>query len=149
MLLFSGLEDEVRNRPVGHARTAAALTFQILVQIDAGMRSKGLGGNPIEKKIRKAQALMADRLERRLSMPELARSLSVGYSWFRRKFREYTGHSPAQYHLKLRLNRARQLLLGTDLPLKEIADRTGFHSAYHFSRAFKAEVGRSPSAFRT
>jgi AraC-like DNA-binding protein len=78
----------------------------------------------------------------------VARELNVSYSRFRALFRRCTGLSPAQYHLQLRIRRACELLEGSALRIKEVADRLGFESPYYFSRLFKKKTGVSPEAWR-
>ena len=81
-------------------------------------------------------------------MENLARQLPMGYSSFRIAFKKICGESPNQYHLKLRLNRAKDLLTTTALNINEVADQTGFESVYYFSKVFKKKMGVSPNAFR-
>jgi transcriptional regulator GlxA family with amidase domain len=63
-------------------------------------------------------------------------------------FKKYTGISPGQYHLQLRLIRAKELLISTDQSIKEISYDLGFQSIYYFSRIFKNKLGVSPSEIR-
>jgi transcriptional regulator GlxA family with amidase domain len=72
----------------------------------------------------------------------------MGYSSFRKAFKQITGESPNQYHLNLRLNRAKDLLMTTILNINEIADQTGFESVFYFSKLFKKKNGVSPHNFR-
>lgn len=105
---------------------------------------------PVDVAIGQAQRWMeGDDLERALLPgPEMARRLGVGYSYFRREFRRRTGVSPQQYQLQARLQRAQRLLGATERSIKEIGDRLGFSSPYHFSAAFKAQFGVSPREWR-
>jgi transcriptional regulator GlxA family with amidase domain len=91
---------------------------------------------------------MADRIDKNINMEKLASELGVGYSWFRRMFRHYTGLPPVQYFLELKLNKAKELLVNTSLPIKEIAVITGFESQFYFSKFFKNRVGMSPIKYR-
>ena len=79
---------------------------------------------------------------------QLANDSHVGYSHFRRMFKKYTGLSPAQYHLKLRLQKARELLLTTNLSVKQIAYELGFQSNYYFTRIFTQKMGDTPTGLR-
>jgi len=63
-------------------------------------------------------------------------------------FKKYTGVSPAQYHLQLRIIRAKELLVSTDKNISEIGIQLGFQNVYHFSMLFKKKTGMSPSEFR-
>ncbi|NBB96282.1 MAG: helix-turn-helix domain-containing protein [Planctomycetes bacterium] len=78
----------------------------------------------------------------------IAEACGMAASTFRRKFRQATGLSPHRYHLRARTGAASDLLLDTDLPIKEIARRLGYRDVYFFSRQFKAQTGLSPSSFR-
>lgn len=64
------------------------------------------------------------------------------------KFRRHTGTTPMQYLTTLRMERSRQLLRNTTLPVGEIARQCGFENIYYFSRAFKTAAGCSPTAYR-
>jgi AraC-like DNA-binding protein len=105
------------------------------------------------------RSMMVDkvrRAERSLSsiggvppdLQALARNLGWGYSYFRRVFKEQTGLSPWQYHLQSRLGQARRWIASSDLTLDEVAERSGFASAFHLSNAFKKTFGESPGALR-
>lgn len=63
-------------------------------------------------------------------------------------FQKYAGMGPGDYIRAYRLNRARDLLVTSSLPVGEIAMRTGYQDALHFSRIFKKYFGLSPSKFR-
>lgn len=66
-----------------------------------------------------------------------------------RRFKQLANATPHQFLLSFRLRKSKQLLLTTSLPIDEIAELCGFHSASHFARAFRAENAMSPSMFRT
>jgi transcriptional regulator GlxA family with amidase domain len=63
-------------------------------------------------------------------------------------FCQYTSLAPAQYFLQLKLNKAKDLLVSTSLPVKEIAIMTGFDSQFYFSKFFKRRMGMSPQQLR-
>jgi AraC-like DNA-binding protein len=65
-----------------------------------------------------------------------------------RVFKEEVGMSIAQYLMQVRLERARELLSATHLPVIEIAERCGFGGVSYFNRAFKAEEGITPTEYR-
>lgn len=83
-----------------------------------------------------------------LSLGDLARTLGVSSSLLSRRFRDVRGVTPVQYLRGVRLQRARELLTGTDLTLQTIAEQCGYRSAFYLSRVFKATTGQSPSEYR-
>lgn len=98
--------------------------------------------------ISRALLRIRESLESHLTIQEVAESMGVSYSNFRKLFKEYTGLSPAIYQQELRLQRAKELLSTTDLSIKEIAYRLDFDSPDYFSAKFKAKTGRKPSDLR-
>ena len=105
-------------------------------------------GKPLATAVAKAKRLLEEEGRSVPPLPELARTLGVAYSSFRREFRRRTGLSPQQYQLRMRLQRVQRLLGSTDQSIKEIADRLGFSSPYHLSTAFSAHFGLAPSEWR-
>ena len=63
-------------------------------------------------------------------------------------FKKKYGLPPYKYQLKLKMDYATDLLMHTDLPIGEIADKLGFQNQLYFSTAYKKQVGVSPSEMR-
>lgn len=78
----------------------------------------------------------------------VAESMGMSRSNFSHHFRSVTGLSPAHFIRDLRLQRARELLLAGDLPMKAIARQTGFADTNHLCKAFRRRFGFSPGSFR-
>ncbi len=88
------------------------------------------------------------RPENNHSLEEMAAQAGITPSHFCRVFRKATGVSPHQYVMKTRLDRARQMLVQSEMSLSTIADFLGFTSQSHFTRAFRQYSGETPSGFR-
>jgi AraC-like DNA-binding protein len=82
------------------------------------------------------------------SMTDMARMARLGQSQFHALFRATTGQSPKQYHLRRKLDRAVERLVGTPDPVSEIAYSLGYENASSFNRLFKRRFGVTPSEFR-
>ncbi|NSC22306.1 helix-turn-helix domain-containing protein [Streptomyces albus subsp. chlorinus] len=95
-----------------------------------------------------ARAWALDHLDRPLTLRELAARESTSVRTFTRRFREETGLSPQQWLIQQRVERVRQLLEESELPVERIARRTGFGSASTLRMHFHASLGVSPSAYR-
>lgn len=146
--LYSEVLEQIEVEAVGYKEIIASLTYQILALVHSAEQQRRFGSKEAAGVIQKAQLYLVEDLRRPVSFAELAEELGVSYSWFRKRFRRYTGLSPAQYHIQLRINKAKELLTSTTLPVQEIAEVTGFTSPYYFSRIFKAKVGTTPTAWR-
>jgi AraC family transcriptional regulator len=93
-----------------------------------------------------------DRLEatplERYDIASLAAETGYSSGHFLRSFRATTGLPPHQFIIRMRLERARRLMLNRSRSLLDIALESGFSSHSHFSRAFRHHYGVSPSSFR-
>lgn len=98
--------------------------------------------------VRQAQSEIAARFAEWIDFSDLARSVGMGYDSFRRLFTKVTGLSPLQFQIAERLRTARNLIANTNLPMMEIAKRTGFSSATYFTRYFKSEAMMTPLEYR-
>jgi transcriptional regulator GlxA family with amidase domain len=95
-----------------------------------------------------AVALMESHTESPLRLPVLAQRVGVSQRQLERLFESWLGVAPAQYYVRVRLDRARALLRHSSMPIFDAAVACGFTSASHFSRAYRGHFGCSPSADR-
>lgn len=85
---------------------------------------------------------------RRWTLDEMARHCHLSRAQFTRRFRAAYRTSPTHFLIQLRLERARQLLIETDLTLEQIAAILGYGDVYFFSRQFKQFSGKTPGEVR-
>lgn len=83
-----------------------------------------------------------------LTIDEFAQLCGMSTSSFNRKFREIFNETPAKYISRMKLKKASELLLSSDLRISEVAYDSGFETTSTFNRTFKAQFGRSPSEYR-
>lgn len=86
-------------------------------------------------------------LNHNISLTELANLVQLSVYHFTRLFKQSTGLAPHQYHIRCRIDRAKQLLLEKKLTLGEIAYTVGFASQGHLNYHFKRCVGVTPTTF--
>ncbi|NOT56851.1 MAG: helix-turn-helix transcriptional regulator [Deltaproteobacteria bacterium] len=109
--------------------------------------AEGTGGlSPY--KLRRTISYIKDHLEQDLSLVTLAAVVETSVAHFGRMFKQATGRSPHQYVLRCRMERARQLLVETDLSLAELALQVGCADQSHFTALFRAHFGLTPKAYR-
>ncbi|NKQ55360.1 helix-turn-helix domain-containing protein [Amycolatopsis sp. K13G38] len=96
----------------------------------------------------KARAWALEHLGEPLTLRELAARESMSVRTFTRRFREEVGISPVQWLTMRRLERARQLLEETDLPVDRVAEDAGFGTAASLRQHLQAALGVSPRTYR-
>ena len=95
-----------------------------------------------------AAELMEANIREPISQEELASYVDLSRRQLQRLFQRYLSCTPSTYYLKIRLQRARQLLRQTSDSIVEISVSTGFVSSSHFSKAYREMYGHSPSTER-
>lgn len=101
-----------------------------------------------EKGLQAVEYIVAHFAESGLSLSRVCRALSISKSYFSPMFKSHTGMTFVEYLTALRIERARDLLLSTDMKSYEIAERVGFSDAHYFSLTFRKQTGESPREFR-
>lgn len=86
--------------------------------------------------------------EETITLDELAELANFNKYYLSKLFKKAFNRTPIQYHAAVRLEKAKQLIQFTSLPLSAIAEKTGFQSIHAFSRAFRKQEGVSPSSYR-
>lgn len=97
-----------------------------------------------QPKLTEAVSLMEANIAEPISATELAVHVGLSRRQLERLFQQYLQCVPSRYYLELRLERARQLLLQTSIPVSEIAVTCGFSSAQHFSKCYRDTFGLPP-----
>ncbi len=140
--------DLVEKEQPGFQQIASGMIIKLLGYIVSFEKQKGFSGKRIAQVIENTRFEMRQNIGSILDLQELAKKHNVSYSFFRKMFKKYTGVSPGQYHLQLRIMRAKELLISTDKSIKEISYELGFQSIFYFSNMFKKKTGNTPSNFR-
>ncbi|MCI8624381.1 MAG: AraC family transcriptional regulator [Provencibacterium sp.] len=125
---------------------SAALILALLASA-AGQAKKQLspkGGEAVEKCIR----FMKNSLSRPLTLEQLAEVSGFSASHLNALFKQYTGHAPVEYFIRMKMQAASKELFFTRRPVKEIAVDFGVPDPFYFSRLFKRVMGVSPTAYR-
>lgn len=83
------------------------------------------------------------------SISQLATELGMSRSGFQHTYKRIFGVSAQTDIISARMERAKELLISTDLPVREIAYKCGYFSEYSFMRQFKVHFGKTPTQFRS
>jgi AraC-like DNA-binding protein len=96
----------------------------------------------------RAKDLIDARYRDRLDVPALARAARLSDAHFSREFKQAFGHTPHQYLLMRRMERAASLLRTTDRPIAEVCHAVGLRSLGSFTTSFTRTFELSPAAYR-
>ncbi len=136
-----------RQQSPGFQIRLGALVLQLLAHIHTiEQQSRTEAGD--REAVRKARQVMNKYIDTGLDMEVLSEEIGMSYPTLLETFRKYTGLTPYQYFLQLRIHRAKSLLQNPGLSVKEVAALLKFENQYYFSRIFKKKTGMSPSQWR-
>lgn len=103
------------------------------------------GDSPV---IAKAKQFITEHQTEELSLGTVARSVNMSSFYFCKTFKKATGINFIDYLSRIRIERAKNLLLNPNVRITEVAFESGFSSITNFNRIFKRHAGRSPSDYR-
>jgi AraC-like DNA-binding protein len=144
--IYQEIFDCARSEAPGHQQILGSLIGHLLAHVSSLTQQYG-PDSANERLVQKAKFLLADNVTAHLDIGWLSRSLGLGYSRFRQLFKKYTGLSPYQYFLDLKIGRAKELLVQRQHSIKEIAHMLSFDDPYYFSHLFKKKTGHPPSGW--
>jgi AraC family transcriptional regulator len=143
--------DEVARDASPHATFAAEALTAALVARLAGCAARPPAptvANLAAPKLRRVLDYVSAHLDTPLSLHALAQLVDMDVFRFTRAFKQSAGVSPHRYVLHARVARAKELLRERDLPIAEVALRTGFATQSHFSVTFRRIANVTPRAYR-
>lgn len=98
--------------------------------------------------LRKIRDYMLENIEKNPSIAEIARAASMSESDFYRRYKQVFGISPKKDMLNVKIERAQDLLVSTDLSVESVAERLGYSTPEQFIKQFKLYCGLTPAKFR-
>jgi AraC family transcriptional regulator len=134
-----------RNPEATRAAVAQLVTF---LTPRAAVESASARGGLAPWQKRKVDRYLRENLDRPVRLNTVAEQVALSVSYFSRAFKETFGTTPHMHMLRLRLDRAQQLMLTTEDPLSQIALACGLADQAHLSKLFRRVVGETPSAWR-
>lgn len=113
--------------------------------LEGHTETPAIGSEPL---VRKVEVYLEDFQGDRLNVGELAASLHMSYGHLSREYKKLTGHTLVGRMNKIRLEKARELLLLPGSNISEVAEQAGFADLSYFSKAFKKSYGQAPQSYR-
>jgi AraC-like DNA-binding protein len=144
------INDMLTFRKQDHAHIGGAF-LELLGAVNTAMIQSD---NPVaedgatNQQITKAAQYIRKRYNLELNIRDVADVAGYSVSWFEHLFRNQYHMSPVQYHIKQRIDKAKELIQINLLNITEISNAVGFKDPFYFSKVFKKETGLPPSSYR-
>lgn len=118
--------------------------------IGYGVTHQKSDNTPIVKnaKLRDAVLYIESRFDESITLPDIAKAAGMNHTTLTALMKEELGLTAIEYLMKYRITVAEKQLEFTSVPIKDIANMTGFKTVQHFSRVFKAQTDATPAEFR-
>ncbi|GAB2701307.1 helix-turn-helix domain-containing protein [Paenibacillus thermoaerophilus] len=121
--------------------------FEVFERVSASLEEKKQARH--DETVGKIMAIVREKYMRQeLSLDSIADELGLSAAYIGRLFKKHTMNTILNYIIEVRMEKARELLLATNLPVGDIAERTGFSNSPYFYKAFKKINGVTPADFR-
>ena len=98
--------------------------------------------------IDKAKIYLEENYANDISLDEVSQNVDISPYYFSKLFKDATGCTFIEYLTGLRIEKAKELITGSDLTMKEICQQVGYADPNYFSRIFKKNVGLSPTEYK-
>ncbi len=136
-----------KQEPPGHALKELALMHEFFHAFYP-LRGLTTAVDRDGERVFKLIAFMRQHYRERITLEMLSKQVFLSPNHLTTVFRDYTGRSPIDYLIQLRLEEARQLLQSPEHTVGEITEMVGYDDPAYFSRLFRNHVGMSPAEFR-
>lgn len=140
------LQSPVESKVIGKGVVRELLFRIMLDQHGASLLSLTVKNSDLAR-IDKALKRIHSQYNQQIDVNSLASMVNMSASTFHRAFKEVTSSSPIQYLKKIRLTKARSLLVESSYRVNEAASEVGYESSTQFSREFKRYYGSSPTEY--
>jgi AraC-like DNA-binding protein len=121
---------------------------ELLIQVTRQMTRQNHSARDFPKTFMHLEEVLRQNLAHQWTVEEMAALVGMGTTLFTERVKSYSGFSPINYLINIRISEAIRLLKRPDISVTDIALDTGFYSSQHFSTTFKKLTGFRPSEFR-
>ena len=146
--IFLSLQNELFNHEIGYGTRVNQLLDELFINITRRLTKQSASGRDFPKTFLQLEQKLRENLSHQWTVEEMAATVGMGTTLFNERVKSYSGFSPLNYLINIRISEAIKLLKKPDLNVTDIALDTGFYSSQHFSTTFKKLTGYTPSEFR-
>ena len=142
------MHDEIFNQEIGYTTRANQLIDELFIIVTRHLTKQNNRARDFPKVFMQLEQALRQNLSHQWTVEEMAAIAGMGTTLFNEKVKSYTGFTPLNYLINIRISEAIKLLKKKDVSITDIALDTGFYSSQHFSTTFKKLTGYTPSEFR-
>jgi len=146
--VFHNLQNEVLKQELGFSTRVNQLLDELFILITRQLTRQNNSHRDFPQTFLKLEETLRKNLSHQWTVEEMAALVGLGTTAFNEKVKNFTGFSPLNYLINIRISEAIKLLKRADVNVTSIALETGFYSSQHFSTTFKKLTGYTPSQFR-
>lgn len=146
--ILQNIEHELFSQEVGYGTRINHLVAELLILIARQSTRQSNSRRDFPQTFMKLEQTLRQNLAHQWTVDEMAALIGLGTTAFTEKVKSYTGFSPLNYLINIRISEAIKMLKRQDVNVTDIALDTGFYSSQHFSTTFKKLTGYTPGEFR-
>jgi AraC-like DNA-binding protein len=146
--LFQNIHSELVNQEIGYSTRINQLIDELFILIARQLTRQDTLRRDFPQTFLKLEQTLREDLSHQWTVEEMAALFGLGITAFSEKVKSYTGFSPLNYLINIRISEAIKLLKRLDVPVTDIALDVGFYSSQHFATTFKKLTGYTPTEFR-
>lgn len=146
--VFQHIQNELFRQELGFSTRVNQLLDELFILITRQLTRQNNSHRDFPQTFLKLEETLRKNLSHQWTVEEMASLVGLGTTAFNEKVKNFTGFSPLNYLINIRISEAIKLLKRQDENVTDIALETGFYSSQHFSTTFKKLTGYTPSQFR-
>jgi AraC-like DNA-binding protein len=147
-IVFQNIQTEFLNQEVGFIARVNQLIDELFILIARQLTRQNNSRRDFPQTFMKLERNLRENLSHQWTVEEMAALVGLGTTAFSEKVKSFTGFSPLNYLINIRISEAIKLLKRPDVHVTDIALDVGFYSSQHFATTFKKLTGYTPSEFR-
>lgn len=146
--VFQNMHYELINQEVGYTARINQLLDELFILVARQLTRQNNSRRDFPQTFMKLEESLRENLSHQWTVEEMAALVGLGTTAFSEKVKRYTGFSPLNYLINIRISEAIKLLKRPEVHVTDIALDVGFYSSQHFATTFKKLTGYTPSEFR-
>lgn len=147
-MLLQNIHYEFLNQEIGYSARINSNIDELFILIARQLTRQHDSRRDFPQTFKKLEQSLREDLSHQWALEEMAALVGLGITAFSEKVKNYTGFSPLNYLINIRISEAIKLLKRTDVHITDIALDVGFYSSQHFATTFKKLTGYTPTEFR-